>query len=630
MSRVLPKILPRVFPHPVLSSAVLLLLSACGGGGGVDVSPVSGAPAAPVDPGFVENVPLPAAAAFVDTAASNQQTFLTMDVNAGVRTLAGFRELWKPVTETVDVSTWSGLPDQGTVLNDAIHRQNIQYVIDATTRRTAAQATAAYMDDRQNQAYSIVDGLGPLTAAWRAGSKATTTITGVPADATTVKYDDGGNGAGDPNTPEFGAVVRMINAMRNNGSTEPSKRYYKYPRPWRWSADVPVAPALVPAKSPTPSTDGGFPSGHSNAGFMNALSMAYAMPERFQEMLVRGTELAENRVLSGMHSPLDVMGGRILAQAIFAGNLNDPANAALKRQAYDDAHKWVMAQTGTNANTLHAYAHAPSTADRYADRTANRANYLRRMTYGFPQIKAGNVAASVPKGAEAILETRLPYLDAMQRRAVLRSTALPSGYPVMDDPEGWGRLNLFAAADGYGAFTGNVVVAMDAARGGFYAMDAWRNDIGGGGKLTLKGSGKLALHGNNSWVGGTQVDGGTLEAASNTALGAGDVYVGGGVLASVAPGQLVVKGNYAQLNGSTLEITMNGADAGLVAVRGTATIAGGTLRLKFGNGFKPQVGSSYAVLSAGARRGVYGTIVVDGYKATPEYSATGLTIRIDG
>jgi hypothetical protein len=27
---------------------------------------------------------------------------------------------------------------------------------------------------------------------------------------------------------------------------------------------------------------------------------------------------------------------------------------------------------------------------------------------------------------------------------VLKTTALASGYPVMDDAEGWGRLNLFA------------------------------------------------------------------------------------------------------------------------------------------------------------------------------------------
>ena len=49
---------------------------------------------------------------------------------------------------------------------------------------------------------------------------------------------------------------------------------------------------------------------------------------------------------------------------------------------------------------------------------------------------------------------------------MLKTTELPSGYPVMDDAEGWGRLNLFAAADGYGAFNGNVIVSMDASQGG--------------------------------------------------------------------------------------------------------------------------------------------------------------------
>ena len=48
---------------------------------------------------------------------------------------------------------------------------------------------------------------------------------------------------------------------------------------------------------------------------------------------------------------------------------------------------------------------------------------------------------------------------------MLKTTELPSGYPVMDDAEGWGRLNLFAAADGYGAFNGNVIVSMDASQG---------------------------------------------------------------------------------------------------------------------------------------------------------------------
>jgi hypothetical protein len=85
----------------------------------------------------------------------------------------------------------------------------------------------------------------------------------------------------------------------------------------------------------------------------------------------------------------------------------------------------------------------------------------------------------VPKGAEVLLETRQPYLDADQRREVLRTTALPSGYVLLDRPEQWGRLNLFAAADGYGKFAAGVQVTMDAAQGGFNAADTWRNDIRG-------------------------------------------------------------------------------------------------------------------------------------------------------
>lgn len=72
---------------------------------------------------------------------------------------------------------------------------------------------------------------------------------------------------------------------------------------------------------------------------------------------------------------------------------------------------------------------------------------------------------TVPKGAEVLLETRQPYLDSTQRRWVLATTGLPSGYPVLDDAEGWGRLNLFSAADGYGAFVNNVTVNMDASKG---------------------------------------------------------------------------------------------------------------------------------------------------------------------
>jgi len=638
-----------------ISCAILVLLSACGANDKVDLTPVSVAPAAPADQGAAETVPLPQVAAFVDTAASNQRgdaRYATLATNAGVRVLGGMLNVWKPLTELVDAgvtapavdgfpavatSSWTGVPNDGTnggtILNATVHSANIDYVVKATTGRSADQALQAYLDDRRNKGYSVTEGMGPLTNAWRVASGATTTITSMPADATTVLYNDGGsnNGTGGSANANFGKVVDFVNSMGNNGSTEPAKRFYKYARPYRWSTQVVVVPQLVPAKSTTPTTDGGFPSGHSAEATRNAIGMAYVLPERYQELVGRGLELGESRILAGMHSPLDVIGGRVQAQAVAAANLI-AASVTTRGDAVTQAHTTLMKLTNTTAATFPAFAVSGTSAnDRFADYSVSKANYLRRLTYGLPQTGATNAPAVVPKGAEVLLETRLPYLSDAQRRVVLKTTAIASGYPVLDDAEGWGRLNLFAAADGYAAFTGNVVLDMDASKGGFNAADRWRNDIAGTGKLVKQGSGALTLAGNNTWTGGTQIDAGTLEALSNNAFGSGDVYVGAaGTLAIGAPGTLNVGGNYTQLDKGTLQLTLGATTASNLSVKGTATIVGGVLRLKLAGGFKPAIGSTYQVLSAGTRKGVFGSVVIDGYKGSLDYSATGVTVRIEG
>ncbi|MFG9976598.1 hypothetical protein ACG3QR_33095, partial [Pseudomonas aeruginosa] len=80
----------------------------------------------------------------------------------------------------------------------------------------------------------------------------------------------------------------------------------------------------------------------------------------------------------------------------------------------------ALAQSGTTAT------------DRFADYATNQDNFTRRMTFGFTQINSGALAPVVPKGAEVLLETRFPYLSADQRRVVLKTTELASGYPVLD------------------------------------------------------------------------------------------------------------------------------------------------------------------------------------------------------
>lgn len=64
-------------------------------------------------------------------------------------------------------------------------------------------------------------------------------------------------------------------------------------------------------------------------GFRNelvCLITCYVMSSNYRELLARASELGHNRIVAGMHSPFDVMGGRVMATALAAAILNDPAN----------------------------------------------------------------------------------------------------------------------------------------------------------------------------------------------------------------------------------------------------------------------------------------------------------------
>jgi autotransporter-associated beta strand protein len=650
-----------------------LALAACGGDADspqVSVSAPTGLGAA--DTAAVQDTTT--VPPYVDNAFTNQRgyaQYATASTNAGVRVVQGFLDLWKPSTALVDAgvtapavgsyaaitaSTWTGIPgsaSDGTILNATVLANNLAIASEFTGTRTADQSTLAYLDDRRNKGYSVTDGLGPLTAAWRTAAQQTTSITSVASDATTVAYSDSGNNIGvttaNGNTA-FGKVVDFVNAPLY-GSTEPAKRFFKYARPFRWTASVQVLPTLVPAISTTPTTDGGYISGHSAEAMRDALMMAYALPERYQELVSRALELGENRIVAGMHSPLDVIAGRIQATAVIAASLTAQTNKStrtpasadgttaesttavtdLRSSAYTQAHTALMAATGTTtAAGLNAYAHSgTTTTDRFADHATNAANYLRRLTFGFTQVNATTKAAVVPKGAEVLLETRLPYLSADQRRVVLKSTALPSGYPVMDDAEGWGRLNLFAAADGYGNFNGDVSITMDATQGGFQAEDYWRNAISGAGLFTFAGTGKLHLTGANTWTGGTLVNGGTLQADSTSAFGTGDLYQAAGTVVSApTTGVLAVGGNYAEQSGATLTLNLSGAAKGTLQVALVAKIAG-SLNVAFANGYTPAVGDTITVLSAHQLSGTFSSVSVSGFKVTTSYSGTAVTVHLD-
>lgn len=652
-------------PRPrllVLLLTAALGLTACNGDDGGYDDRITTLPTEPAGLGSADTAPVPTAVAYVDTGASNQRNNpcqVALETNAGVRVLQGFLDVWTPSSLKVDAgvtlaaangcpavtaSTWTGLPgdaSDGSVKNATVHAANINYVKTVTQARTPAQALAAYLDDRRAKGYSVSDGLGPLTSVWRAGAGQTTTIAAVDANQpVTPAVNDGGNnlGVGSATNSQLGLAVDFIGNIAD-GSTEPAKRFYKYARPWRWSSEVKVVPALESAKSSTPTTDGGFPSGHTAEAWRNTLAMAYLVPQRYQELVARAMEMGENRILAGMHSPLDVMGGRVQATAVVAYSLASASyyTPTVKAAAVAQAQNYLISRAGVaDAVALNAYAHTAKTSDtaavdydRFADTASWRKAYLQRLTYGLGSTGAAGQPATVPKSAEVLLETRLPYLSAEQRRVVLKTTALDSGFPLGNDGEGWGRLNLFAAADGYGAFNGDVSVTMDAALGGFHAQDRWRNDIGGPGRLAKAGSGLLRLAGANRYSGGTVLAAGTLAADSNTAFGTGDVFVKGGTLEVASPGALAVGGGYTQTAGS-LSLVLGAEGRGQLQVAGTATLAGGDLQLRFG-GVTPKAGDTFTVLKAAQRKGRFASVTVAGFRqVTVTYLPDGVQVRLDG
>ncbi|WP_448860439.1 acid phosphatase [Corynebacterium propinquum] len=185
-----------------------------------------------------------------------------------------------------------------------------------------------------------------------------------------------------------------------------------------------------------------FPSGHTNQATWITTLLAMMLPEVGVQLLARGSEAGESRLVMGVHFPLDVIGGRMTGQAAAADRWNDPK----MRDALLQARAEIVAEMEWRAGKPFAELIAGDT-HAMSDQQAET-DYTERMTYGFEPIFATDEPVNVPAAAPALLETRFPELSYEQRAEVLRKTALPSGYPLDDrDPTkgDWQRINVARA-----------------------------------------------------------------------------------------------------------------------------------------------------------------------------------------
>ena len=100
----------------------------------------------------------------------------------------------------------------------------------------------------------------------------------------------------------FGKTVRRV------------KKTYERLRPYTLYGDAtcyPETEAVLRQQS-------SYPSGHSAQGWGMALVLSEINPERAEQILARGLQFGQSRVICGYHWQSDVEAGRLLASAIVA------------------------------------------------------------------------------------------------------------------------------------------------------------------------------------------------------------------------------------------------------------------------------------------------------------------------
>lgn len=116
------------------------------------------------------------------------------------------------------------------------------------------------------------------------------------------------------NTPE---IYKLIVRMREDAgdlATRDAKVHYMRMRPFLFFNEQ----SLTPNDEKYLASNGSYPSGHTSIGWAIALVLSEINVERQDEILKRGFEFGQSRVICGVHYQSDVDAGRIVASGVVA------------------------------------------------------------------------------------------------------------------------------------------------------------------------------------------------------------------------------------------------------------------------------------------------------------------------
>jgi len=122
------------------------------------------------------------------------------------------------------------------------------------------------------------------------------------------------------NLPEIHKLLTNMIEDAGDLATRSAKQHYMRIRPFAFYG---VATCNTNEQDKL-STNGSYPSGHTSIGWASALVLAEINPEHQDQILKRGYELGQSRVICGYHWQSDIDAARVVASAVVATLHSNP------------------------------------------------------------------------------------------------------------------------------------------------------------------------------------------------------------------------------------------------------------------------------------------------------------------
>lgn len=113
-------------------------------------------------------------------------------------------------------------------------------------------------------------------------------------------------------TPEIYKLISNMIGDAADLATRDAKKHYMRTRPFMQFEES----TCTPDQEDLLAKDGSYPSGHTSLGWATALILAEINNQRQKEILERGYEIGQSRVICGCHFQSDVDAGRIVGSAV--------------------------------------------------------------------------------------------------------------------------------------------------------------------------------------------------------------------------------------------------------------------------------------------------------------------------